>query len=102
MNYDLKECGMRFRKLRKARGLTQAELALELHMSLSNLGKVEIGYTGFSLDTLIDISRFFSVTTEYILFGTTMGTPEQVQGLQLIIDTANSLLSGISTIKKNE
>lgn len=102
MNYDLKACGMRIKRLRMERGLTQSELALELHMSLSNLGKIEIGYTGFSLDTLIDMSRFFSVTTEYILFGAAYDTSDQVQGLQLIIDTASSLMSGISTIKKNE
>ena len=69
MYYDQKECGRRIARLRKERGLTQDQLAEKLNISTSNLGKLERGLQGFSIDLLIEIGFFFNVSTDYLLIG---------------------------------
>ena len=69
MYYDLKESGKRIQNLRKQRGLTQEELADRLNISTSNMSKIEIGYSGVSIDLLIEMAFFFKVSFEYILLG---------------------------------
>ena len=67
MYYDLKESGLRIKKLRKKKELTQEQLANKLNISTSNLGKLERGLQGLSIDLLIEISIFFDVSLDYIL-----------------------------------
>lgn len=61
MYYNQKESGKRIAKLRKERGLTQDQLAEKLNISTSNLGKLERGLQGISIDLLIEIGFFFNV-----------------------------------------
>ena len=49
--------------------MTQAELAVALHTTLSNIGKIENGIQGFSVDLLIEMRDFFMVPADYILCG---------------------------------
>ena len=60
---------MRIANLRKKKGLTQEQLAEKLNISTSNLGKLERGLQGMSIDLLIEIGIFFGVSTDYILLG---------------------------------
>lgn len=69
MYYDQKESGKRIAKLRKERGLIQDQLAEKLNISTSNLGKLERGLQGVSIDLLIEIGFFFNVSTDYLLIG---------------------------------
>lgn len=69
MYYDQKECGRRIAKLRKKKMLTQEQLAENLNISTSNLGKLERGLQSISIDLLIEISAFFTVSTDYVLLG---------------------------------
>lgn len=80
MYYDQKESGKRIAKLRKERGLTQEQLAEKLNISTSNLGKLERGLQGLSIDLLVEIRCFFGVSTDYILFG------EEIQRQEVIAD----------------
>ena len=48
--------GKNIKKKRKERGLTQQELADKIGISLNFMGKVEVGFSKPSLDTLIEIS----------------------------------------------
>lgn len=50
MFYDQKDSGMRIAELRKQKGLTQEQLAEQLNISTSNLGKLERGLQGLSID----------------------------------------------------
>lgn len=74
MYYDLKESGLRIKKLRKKNELTQEQLANKLNISTSNLGKLERGLQGLSIDLLIEISIFFDVSLDYILLGRELQT----------------------------
>ena len=69
MYYNPKDSGMRIANLRKKKGLTQEQLAEKLNISTSNLGKLERGLQGMSIDLLIEIGIFFGVSTDYILLG---------------------------------
>lgn len=67
--YDIKESGKRIKELRQQKGLTQEELAERLNISYSMVGKIEIGYTGISIDLLIQLVVLFEVSMEYIILG---------------------------------
>ena len=80
MYYDQKASGKRIAELRKEIGLTQEQLAEKLNISTSNLGKLERGLQGLSIDLLIEIRCFFGVSTDYILLG------EEVQRKEVVAD----------------
>lgn len=83
--FDPKECGRRIAKLRKERGLTQEQLADKLNISTSNLGKLERGLQGLSIDLLVEIRCFFDVSTDYILLGEEIQRQEIVADIDVVI-----------------
>lgn len=68
MSYDevYKNIGLNIKKYRKAKGLTQQQLADKLGMSLNFIGKIEVGYDRPSLYTIIDISNCLDVPLEVL------------------------------------
>lgn len=69
MYYNAIEIGKRIQKLRKEKGLTQKELAERLNISLRYLQKLESGERSGSIEALVEISLFFQVSLDYIIFG---------------------------------
>ena len=59
----------RIRKLRIDRGLSQRDVAVRLHMSVSAIGMYEQGRRLPSLDLVVAYADLFSVTTDYLLRG---------------------------------
>lgn len=59
--------GTRIKELRKKRKITQIELSEYLNISQSTLALYESQKRAVSIDTLIKISQFFNVTTDYLL-----------------------------------
>ncbi len=57
----------KLQELRKSRGLTQEELAQALYVSRTAISKWESGRGYPSIDSLKEISRFFSVTVDDLL-----------------------------------
>lgn len=90
MNYDMAASGRRIKTLRKKNGWTQVEFAEMLEMSHSNLVKLENGYQGITIDTLLTMRELFQVPIDFILTGEEYNTQLE-QGLQQIIDTATKL-----------
>lgn len=74
MNYDLKKSGKRIQALRKESGMTQAQLAERVGISADNLGRIERGLQGVSIDLLIELASFFAVSMDYIALGREMRT----------------------------
>lgn len=74
MNYDLKKSGKRIQALRKESGMTQAQLAERVGISADNLGRIERGLQGVSIDLLIELASFFAVSMDYIALGHEMRT----------------------------
>lgn len=63
------EFGEKLQELRKSRGLTQEELAEALFVSRTAVSKWESGRGYPSIDSLKEISRFFSVSIDDLLSG---------------------------------
>lgn len=69
MRYDIKESGRRIRNLRKQHGMTQGQLAEQINLGLTNVGRIERGQQGLSIDSLIEVALFFGVSLDYIVLG---------------------------------
>ena len=63
------EFSEKLQKLRKSRGLTQEELAKELYVSRTAVSKWESGRGYPGIESLKDISEFFSVSIDDLLSG---------------------------------
>ena len=59
--------GERIQALRKARGLSQEELATQIGVSRQAVSKWEAGQSQPDLDKVLALSDFFGVTTDYLL-----------------------------------
>ena len=59
--------GQRLKELRKAKKLTQKELADLLEMTDRNYQRLEYGKTNVSATVLVFLADFFHVTTDYLL-----------------------------------
>lgn len=57
----------RIKALREARGWTQAELARRMNMTRNGINSWEQGLSMPSPQSLVDLARLFSVSTDYLL-----------------------------------
>ena len=61
--------GERIKKLRKAANLTQEELGKAINKSKGNVSGYESGKFEPSANTIIDMSKCFNISTDYLLLG---------------------------------
>ena len=59
--------GEKLKKLRKARGLSQEQLADELQVSRQAISKWELGESTPDTDNLVALSDYFGVSIDYLL-----------------------------------
>lgn len=69
MNYDIKASGLRIKKLRIDAQLTTDELANKLSISVRQLRRIERGDSGGSIDLLVEVSKIFNVSLDYVVLG---------------------------------
>ena len=69
MVYDIAVSGERIRQLRKAKGMTQEQLAIKLNIGDRYLRKIETGEKVPSIDILVELSSLFDVSLDYIITG---------------------------------
>lgn len=67
--FDATEFATRLSALRKARGMTQEEMAESLNISLEHLSKMERGKRNPSIDLVVAMACYFHVSTDYLLMG---------------------------------
>ncbi len=60
MNFRLKE-------LRRARGLSQLKVSLDLHMNQNSISRYETGEREADYATLIRLADYFNVSVDYLL-----------------------------------
>ena len=58
---------MRLRDLREDHDLTQRELAEKLHISQNTYSQYENGVRQLPIEMLIELSKIYNVSTDYIL-----------------------------------
>ena len=69
MYYDVQKSAERIRKLRESRRLTQNEAAEKMGFSLGGYRKLEQGWNGGSVDSLILVAEFYHVSLDYLVYG---------------------------------
>ena len=57
----------RLRELRKARGLSQLKVAMDLHMSQNSISRYETGEHEPGLKELITLADYYGVSVDYLL-----------------------------------
>lgn len=65
---DYYKIGQKIRKMRKAHGLSQEELAERVNISTTHMSHIETGNTKLSLPVLVDIAATLEVRTDDLLF----------------------------------
>ena len=63
----LKTYGIRIKLLRIETGLTQSQLAEKLSITASTVGKYEREELQPNIDVIIELSKIFEVSTEFLL-----------------------------------
>lgn len=89
------EFNEKLQELRKQKGLTQEDLAEALYVSRAAVSKWESGRGYPNIDSLKEISRFFSVTIDDLLSGSeilTIAEEDQKQKNSLLLDLVFGLL----------
>ena len=87
MRYNMKESGKRIQELRRDRGMTLTQLAEYVGISSDNLGRIERGRQGVSIDLLIELADFFAVSMDYIALGRKMKVDVVRSMIRSAIDT---------------
>ena len=93
MYYNMKECGLRIKKMRKEMGLTQEQLAVQVNTSHSMIAKIERGAKGASIDLLIEFSVLFDTTLDYIILGKTNESSKLKEKLGQMAVVLNEMLA---------
>ncbi len=96
MTWNTKEFGARLKELRTNRGITQEVLAEELNVSWDHLARMERGNRKCSVELLMDISLYFSVSVDYLLFGK---NPEQAENQKRLLGVIGELNEIVRTLR---
>lgn len=75
----MKELGARLQKLRRQAGMSQQELADQLHVSRQSISKWELGTATPDLDNLVRLSKLFGVSLDELVLGRTEKPQEASQ-----------------------
>ena len=67
MYEKLKPVGKRIQDARKAMGLTQADLADKLDISVSHMSSIETGRANFGVETLMKITEILRISADSLL-----------------------------------
>ncbi len=65
---DYYDIGQRIRKIRKARGLSQEQLAEKVGISTTHMSHIETGNTKLSLSVFVGIAAALKVQTDFLLY----------------------------------
>ncbi len=71
--------GQNIRKIRKAQGLSQEELAEKISISTTHMSHIETGNTKLSLPVLVELARVLEVRTDDLLNTETVRTTTDTQ-----------------------
>ena len=75
MYYDVQKSAERIRNLRTSNNLTQNE---KMGFSFSGYRKLEGGWNGGSVDSLMQVAEFYHVSLDYLVYGE---KPEYISSL---------------------
>lgn len=87
---DYYKIGQRIRKIRKAHGLSQEELAEKVNISTTHMSHIETGNTKLSLPVFVDIAAALDVRTDDLLDSNTITTSAVMEEIAAVLDRCNA------------
>jgi DNA-binding XRE family transcriptional regulator len=84
--FNLKEFGLRLRKLRQACGLTQEEFCDVIGISDTHYRKIEAGTRTGSLELIVEMAEYFHVSLDYLLLGETESNSKAKRDILTVIE----------------
>lgn len=105
-NFDYVSLGARIRKARKARNLTQEQLAEACDLSTAHIGHIERGTRALSIESLITISHVLGVSTDYLLLDIDISSAKKISNILSAVDNIdkvkyNKLYSVVKILAEN-
>ena len=88
MNYYA--IGQKIRKIRKAHGLSQEELAEKVGISTTHMSHIETGNTKLSLPVFVDIANALEVRTDDLLDNTSVSTSACLDEIAAVLERCNA------------
>ena len=93
MNYY--KIGEKIRKYRKAKGLSQEQLAEMVGISVTHMSHIETGNTKLSLPVLVDLARSLEVLCDDILNEKPNGKSAAIEELEGVLDSCSVIQTKI-------
>ena len=91
MSVNFKQIGRRVKEIRKSRGLSQADLAERIDMSVPYISHIETARKQASLTVLVLIANALKVTVDTLLSGNQTNDPAEYRSeFVILIDDCNS------------
>lgn len=84
LKYDAKAIGGRVKELRKARHMTQVQLALEFNVSPDTIRGYENGKTSINQELLVEMCTYFNVSMDFLYFGKAAITSDDLEISRII------------------
>lgn len=100
---DIEQIGMRIRKVRTEKGMSQAELAARSGLSLPHISTIELGKTKLYLPTFVRLIEALEVSADVILRANvpTVNGIYQAEFSELLADCTPGELESLYNIVKN-
>lgn len=87
---DYYAIGQQIRKSRKARGLSQEQLAEMVNISTTHMSHIETGNTKLSLPVLVDIANALDVRTDDLLDRSQYTTGNAVEEIAAMLESCSA------------
>ena len=87
---DYYAIGQQIRKSRKARGLSQEQLAEMVNISTTHMSHIETGNTKLSLPVLVDITNALDVRTDDLLDRSQYTTGNAVEEIAAMLESCSA------------
>ena len=93
---DYYKIGQRIRKIRKAHGMSQEELAERVDISTTHMSHIETGNTKLSLPVLVDIATVLEVKTDDLLnCNSAAATSSALEDIAAVLDRCTATESKV-------
>ena len=93
---DYYKIGQRIRKIRKAHGMSQEELAERVDISTTHMSHIETGNTKLSLPVLVDIATVLEVKTDDLLnYNSAVATSSALEDIAAVLDRCTATESKV-------
>ncbi len=87
---DYYEIGQKIRKIRKAHGLSQEELAERINISTTHMSHIETGNTKLSLPVFVDIAAALEVRTDDLLSNAPITTSASLEEIAAVLERCSA------------